>query len=69
MFRFNPFWSSHFKKFLEPGRQGILNPCRATRRVVLLKKLVQQGHKAKNISETVSLSFLSPRVFYLFLIA
>jgi hypothetical protein len=63
--RFIPFRSSHLEKFLQPGREGILNPHRATKRAVLLKKLVKQGHKVKPISETVSLYILSPRVLSL----
>jgi hypothetical protein len=45
---FNPFRSSRLEKFPKPGHQGILNPLRATKRTVLLEKLVQQGHKKKN---------------------
>jgi hypothetical protein len=55
-----------WKKFPQAGREGILNPRRATKRAVLLEKLVQQGHKVKNISETVSLYILSARVLSLF---
>jgi hypothetical protein len=51
-----------FKKKPQPGRQGILNLFKA----VLLETLVQPGHKVKNISETVSLYILSPRVLSLF---
>jgi hypothetical protein len=43
----NPFWSSCLEKFLQPDCQGILNAHRATKRVGLLKKLAQQGHKVK----------------------
>jgi hypothetical protein len=62
----NPFRSSGFKKFPQPGRERILNPRRATKRAVLLEKLVQHGHKIKNISETVSLYVISPLVLSLF---
>jgi hypothetical protein len=62
----NPFQSSCLEKFPHPGHEGILNPDRATKHAVLLEKLVQQGHKVKNISETVSLCILSPRVLSLF---
>jgi hypothetical protein len=62
----SPFQSSHLEKFLQPGREGILDPCRATKQAVLLEKLVQQGHKVKNISQTVSLYVLSPCVLSLF---
>jgi hypothetical protein len=41
------------EKFPQPGCEGILNPHRVIKRAVLLEKLVQQGHKLKNISETV----------------
>jgi hypothetical protein len=44
LIKFNPFQLC-LKKFLQPGRQGILNPCRATKQTVLLKKFVQEGHK------------------------
>jgi hypothetical protein len=53
-------------KIFAADHEGILNPCRATKRAVLLEKLVQQGHKAKNICETVSLYILSSRVLSLF---
>jgi hypothetical protein len=43
----NPFQSSCYKKFPQPGREEILNPRRATKRTVLLEKLVQQGHEVK----------------------
>jgi hypothetical protein len=62
----NPFWSSCFEKFPQPVHEGILNPRRVTKRAGLLKKLMQQGHKMKYISETVSLYILSPHVFSLF---
>jgi hypothetical protein len=42
----NPFRLSRLEKFLQPGREGILNPLRATKRAGLLEKLAQQGHKA-----------------------
>jgi hypothetical protein len=58
--------SCHVEEFPQPGREGILNPRRATKRAVLLKKLVQQGQKVKNISETVSLYILSPHVLCMF---
>jgi hypothetical protein len=65
-FGLNPFWSSHFKKFPQPGREGVLNPHRATKRAVLLETLVQQGHKVKTISVAVSLYILSAFVLSLF---
>jgi hypothetical protein len=60
------FRSSCLEKFPQPGREGILNLRRASKRAVLLEKLAQQGHKVKNISETVSLYNLSPCVLSLF---
>jgi hypothetical protein len=53
------------EKSPQPGRQGVLNPRKATERAVVLEILVQEGHKVKNISETVSLCILSPRVLSL----
>jgi hypothetical protein len=43
----NPFWPSRLEKFLQPGRKGFLNACRATKWTGLPEKLVQQGHKVK----------------------
>jgi hypothetical protein len=37
-----------WKNFCSQIVKGILNARRATKRAVLLKKLVQQGHKVKN---------------------
>jgi hypothetical protein len=54
------------EKSPQPGRQGILNPLKATEQAGLLENLVQEGHKVKNISETVSLCILSPCVLSLF---
>jgi hypothetical protein len=58
----NPFRLSHLEKILQPGCEGILNSHRATKRAVLLEMLVQRGHRMENISETVSLYILLPRV-------
>jgi hypothetical protein len=44
---FNTCQSSRLEKFLQPDHRGILNAPRTTKRAVLLKKLVQQGHKVK----------------------
>jgi hypothetical protein len=46
--RFNPFQSLHYKKFLQPGDEGDLNACIATKWTALPENLVQQGHKVKN---------------------
>jgi hypothetical protein len=66
---FNPFQSSRLGKFPQPGREGILNPCRAYKQTVLLKKLVQQGHEVKNISETFAIYSITPCTFLVLLMA
>jgi hypothetical protein len=44
----NTFRLSRLEKFPQPGCEGVLNPHRAIKRIGLLEKLVQQGHKVKN---------------------
>jgi hypothetical protein len=61
---FNPFRLSCFKKFPQPGHEGILNPRRATKQAVLLEKSMQQGHKVKNISETLYIYSITPCTFF-----
>jgi hypothetical protein len=43
----NPLQTAGWEKIRQPGWQGFLNARRVTKQAVLLKKLVQQGHKLK----------------------
>jgi hypothetical protein len=58
---FNPFRLSRIKKNPQPGHQGILKHRTPIKQAVLLGKLVQQGHKVKNISDLHS---VHPVVYY-----
>jgi hypothetical protein len=42
---------SRLEKFPQPGRQGFLNTCRATKLTVLLENLLKQAHKVKKTNE------------------